>query len=167
LGIPPAYLVLLATHNHQGPIQIAADNFDYGRELAEKIFAAFIKPWPAKTATRSCFSAMATGTSRERSAVIARLRAAIAQGDARRQGGGAAVQLSDAPAARPRKLYGASHPGFAMEELEAKYPGAVAIYADGCGGDQYTLAPEGTTDFLAHANTWARAGTGSGRRCRG
>ena len=39
LGIPPAYLVLLATHNHQGPIQIAEDNFDYGRELAEKIFA--------------------------------------------------------------------------------------------------------------------------------
>src|SRR5216683_6451559 len=40
LSISPAYLVLLATHNHQGPIQIAADNFDYGRELAEKIFAA-------------------------------------------------------------------------------------------------------------------------------
>src|SRR5260370_3672786 len=40
LGVPPSYLVLLATHNHQGPIQIAADNFDYGRELAEKIFGA-------------------------------------------------------------------------------------------------------------------------------
>src|SRR5579864_2983062 len=40
LGIPPSYLVPLATHNHQGPIQIAAENFDYGRELAEKIFAA-------------------------------------------------------------------------------------------------------------------------------
>src|SRR6266513_1124201 len=39
LGISPAYLVLLATHNHQGPIQIAEENFDYGRELAEKIFA--------------------------------------------------------------------------------------------------------------------------------
>src|ERR1700747_3366959 len=26
LGIPPSYLVLLATHNHQGPIQIAAEN---------------------------------------------------------------------------------------------------------------------------------------------
>src|ERR1700693_2009663 len=39
LGIPPAYLALLATHNHQGPIQIAASNFDFGRELAEKIFS--------------------------------------------------------------------------------------------------------------------------------
>src|SRR5260370_24467404 len=44
LGIPPSYLVLLATHNHQGPIQIAAENFDYGRELAEKIFAAMREP---------------------------------------------------------------------------------------------------------------------------
>jgi hypothetical protein len=40
LGIGPEFLVLLATHNHQGPIQIVSENFDYGRELAEKIFAA-------------------------------------------------------------------------------------------------------------------------------
>jgi len=40
LGIAPEFLVLLATHNHQGPIQIVSDNFDYGRELAEKIFGA-------------------------------------------------------------------------------------------------------------------------------
>ena len=53
------------------------------------------------------------------------------------------------PQLGPRKVYGASHPGFAMEELEEKVPGAVAIYADACGGNQYTLAPEGTTDFLA------------------
>src|SRR5439155_22479569 len=38
LGIPPAYLVLLGTHNHQAPIQIVPDNFEYGRWLAEKIF---------------------------------------------------------------------------------------------------------------------------------
>jgi neutral ceramidase len=53
------------------------------------------------------------------------------------------------PQLGPRKLYGASHPGFAMDELETKYPGAVAIYADACGGNQYTLASEGTTHFLA------------------
>src|SRR5262249_57281221 len=40
LGIAPEYLVLLATHNHQSPIQIVRDNFDYGRELAEKILTA-------------------------------------------------------------------------------------------------------------------------------
>ena len=40
LGIPPAYLVLLATHNHQVPMQIIPSNFDYGEWLAEKIFGA-------------------------------------------------------------------------------------------------------------------------------
>ena len=40
LGIPPAYLVLLASHNHQVPMQTIASNFDYGELLAEKIFGA-------------------------------------------------------------------------------------------------------------------------------
>lgn len=30
LGIDPARLILLATHNHNGPIQINPDNFGYG-----------------------------------------------------------------------------------------------------------------------------------------
>jgi hypothetical protein len=38
LKIPPAYLILLATHNHQVPMQIIPSNFDYGEWLAEKIF---------------------------------------------------------------------------------------------------------------------------------
>ena len=40
LGIPPEYLVLLATHNHQAPVQNRRDNRDYGLELAEKMFGA-------------------------------------------------------------------------------------------------------------------------------
>src|SRR5690242_17073866 len=39
MGITPAYLVLLATHNHQVPMQIIPANFDYGEFLAEKIYA--------------------------------------------------------------------------------------------------------------------------------
>src|SRR5438309_1804326 len=38
LGIAPAYLILLATHNHQVPMQIIPSNFDYGEWLAERIF---------------------------------------------------------------------------------------------------------------------------------
>src|ERR1700692_2812091 len=40
LGIPPAYLVLLATHNHQVPMQIIPSNYDYGEWLADKMFGA-------------------------------------------------------------------------------------------------------------------------------
>ena len=38
MGIDPAHLVLLGTHNHQAPIQIVPDNFDYGRMLADRIY---------------------------------------------------------------------------------------------------------------------------------
>src|SRR5690349_913698 len=34
-GITPAYLILLATHNHQVPMQIIPSNYDYGEWLAE------------------------------------------------------------------------------------------------------------------------------------
>ena len=48
------------------------------------------------------------------------------------------------PQLGPRNLYGASHPGFAMDEIEATFPGSTAIYADACGGNQYTFAPDGS-----------------------
>src|SRR5712672_797221 len=37
-GIPPAYLVLLGTHNYQVPMQTIPSNYDYGAWLAEKIY---------------------------------------------------------------------------------------------------------------------------------
>ena len=38
LGIDPAQLVLLATHNHSALIQIDPANFEYGKWLADRIF---------------------------------------------------------------------------------------------------------------------------------
>jgi len=150
LGISPAYLVLLATHNHQGPIQIAADNFDYGGELAEKIFAGIQQAAAGEDGDAELLFGNGYGyfTRAQRSDPpdyeLQLLKVM-------RRGKVAALLFNypTHPQLGPRKLYGASHPGFAMEELETKYPGAVAIYADACGGNQYTLAPEGTTDFLA------------------
>ena len=37
MGIEPKYLILLATHNHNGPIQIVPENFEYGRWLADTL----------------------------------------------------------------------------------------------------------------------------------
>jgi hypothetical protein len=150
LGIPPAYLVLLATHNHQGPIQIAADNFDYGRELAEKIFGAIRKAianedGPAELLFGNGYGYFTRAQLSHPPDYEMQLLKVM-------RGGRVAALLFNHPThpqLGPRKMYGASHPGFAMQELEAKFPGAVAIYADACGGNQYTLAPEGTTDPLA------------------
>jgi len=150
LGIAPAYLVLLATHNHQGPIQIAAENFDYGRELAEKLFAAIREAiagedGPAELLFGNGYGYFTRAQLSHPPDYEMQLLKII-------RGGKVAALLFNYPThpqLGPRKMYGASHPGFAMQELEEKFPGAVAIYADACGGNQYTLAPEGTTDFLA------------------
>jgi len=149
LGIPPAYLALLATHNHQGPIQIAADNFDFGRELAGKIFGAIRAAIASEDGPADLLfgSGYANLTRAQRSyAPDYELQLLKVM-----RGGRVAALLFNYPThpqLGPRKMYGASHPGFAMEELETQFPGSVAIYADACGGYQYTFAPEGSVDVL-------------------
>src|SRR5579864_6727456 len=134
LGIPPAYLVLLATHNHQGPIQIVADNFDYGRELAEKIFGMIREAIAREDGPVELLYGNGYGyfTRAQRSYPpdyeIQLLQ--VMRGD---RVEALLFNYPTHPQLGPRKAYGASHPGFAMEELEAKFPGAVAIYADACG----------------------------------
>jgi neutral ceramidase len=39
LRLPPSHLILLGTHNHAAPIQIVPGNFEYGRWLADRLFA--------------------------------------------------------------------------------------------------------------------------------
>jgi hypothetical protein len=150
LGITPAYLVLLATHNHQGPIQIAAENFDYGRELADKIFTAIRdaianEEGPAELFFGSGYGYFTRAQLSHPPDYEMQLLKLL------RRGKLAALVFNypTHPQLGPRKMYGPSHPGFAMEYLEQEFPGAVAIYADACGGNQYTLAPEETTDFLS------------------
>jgi len=157
LGIPPAYLVLLATHNHQGPIQIAAENFDYGRELAEKIFQAIREAianedGPAELLFGSGYAYLTRAQRSDPPDYELQLLKIM-------RGGRVAALVFNYPThpqLGPRKLYGASHPGFAMQELETRFPGSVAIYGDACGGNQYTFAPQGTTDFLAACKTRGR-----------
>jgi hypothetical protein len=145
LGIGPEYLVLLATHNHQGPIQIVRENFDYGRELAEKIFAAIQRSIKKEEGPADLLFGNGYGyftrsqLSYPPDYEIQLLKVVI---------GSRTVALffnhPTHPQLGPRNMYGASHPAFAMDEIEAKIPGSTAIYADACGGNQYTFAPEGS-----------------------
>ena len=145
LGIGPEYLVLLATHNHQGPIQIVRENFDYGRELADKIFATIQRAirneeGPADLLFGSGYGYFTRSQlSHPPDYEIQLLKVAV---------GSRTVALlfnhPTHPQLGPRNMYGASHPGFAMDEIEANLTGCTAIYADGCGGNQYTFAPEGS-----------------------
>jgi hypothetical protein len=150
LGISPAYLVLLATHNHQSPIQIVKTNWDYGRELAEKMFLMIQSAIRNEEGPVDLLFGNGYGyfTRSQLSSPpdyeVQLLKAAV---------GDRTVALlfnyPTHPQRGPREMYGPSHPGFAMNELESHFPDSTAIYADACGGNQYTFAPEGTTDLLA------------------
>jgi hypothetical protein len=149
LGMPPEYLVLLATHNHQSPIQIVADNFDYGRELAEKIFVMIRQAINSEEGPADLLFGNGYGyftrsqLSHPPDYEIQLLKVVV--------GTRVTALLFNHPThpqLGPRNLYGASHPGFAMDEIEARFKGCTAIYADACGGNQYTFAPEGA-DALA------------------
>lgn len=149
LGIPPAYLILLATHNHQAPIQIVPENFEYGRWLADKIFG-LIKEAIAKEDGpvdldfgfgHAYFLRVSGSAHADYEVQLLRVS---------RSGAPVAFLFNHPthPLQGPPG-YGPSHPGYAMDDLERKFPGALALYADGCGGNQFCAPPPGVTDPLA------------------
>jgi neutral ceramidase len=150
LGVAPEYLVLLATHNHQSPIQIIRDNFDYGRELAEKMFGAIRQAikneeGPADLLFGNGYGYFTRSQLSHPPDYEIQLLKVVVGGKTR----GFLFNHPTHPQLGPRNMYGASHPGFAMDEMEAKVPGSTAIYADACGGNQYTYAPENSEPLAA------------------
>jgi hypothetical protein len=149
LGVAPAYLVLLATHNHQVPMQIIPSNYDYGEWLADKIFGAIkeaISKEDGPVDLQFGFgheygirSSGAASTDYE----VQLLRVSK---------GGRAVALlfnqATHPVRGPDPYYGPSHPGYTMDEVEETFPGSLALYADACGGNQYWI-PLGLNGKLA------------------
>jgi len=144
LGIPPERLILLATHNHNGPIQINPNNFAYGDWLAGRLFD-LIK------------EAMAN----ERGPVslhfgFGRHYGLVSMGNApvdyevqvlKVMEGEKPLALLFNHAVHPLQAsaskYGPGHPGYAMDEIEAAMPGVQAMYADSCGGNQFPRWPKG------------------------
>ena len=63
LEIDSSHLILLATHNHNAPIQINPDNFDYGHELAERMFGLIEEAMATNKVQYGSSSGRATATS--------------------------------------------------------------------------------------------------------
>jgi hypothetical protein len=149
LGIPPAQLVLLATHNHQGPIQIVPDNFDYGRWLAEKIFEmireAISREDGPVTVHFGCGHGYFIRASGSAPADYEVQVLKVVKGN---KPVALLFNHPTHPLSGPEG-YGPSHPGYAMDEIEQAMPGILALYADGCGGNQFCYPPPGVTDTLA------------------
>ncbi len=140
LGIPPAYLVLLATHNHQVPMQIIPANFDYGEWLADKIFGA-IKEAIAKEdgPVELQFGAGAQYGIRASGAAPADYEVQLLKVNRGAKTVALLFNHATHPVRGPDPFYGPSHPGYTMDEVEEAFPGSLALYADACGGNQYWI----------------------------
>jgi len=148
-GIPPAYLVLMATHNHQVPMQTIPTNYDYGAWLADKIYAGIKEAINKEDGPVDLHFGFGHGywlrcTGATFCDYEIQLLRVI-------KGGRPVALLFNHPTHPQRGPigYGPSHPGYAMDAVEAQFPGALALYADACGGNQTPAPLPGLDDMAA------------------
>ncbi len=138
LKIPPSHLILMATHNHAAPIQICPENFAYGRELADRIFTLI------QTAIECEEGPVSVSFGQGQNFHIRAVGNAPADYDMHLL----KVDVGDRtlavlfnhpthPLQSSRTHIDTGHPGYAVEYVETAFPGAVALYADACGGNQF------------------------------
>ena len=144
LHLPPAYLVLLATHNHQVPMQTIPANYDYGEWLAEKIFGAIKEaiskedgPVDLHFGFGHEYSIRASG------AAPVDYEVQLLKVTKGAKPVALLFNQPTHPVRGPDGFYGCSSPGYAMDEVEEKFPGALAMYADACGGNQMWIPLDG------------------------
>ncbi len=142
LGIESSHLILLATHNHNAPIQINPDNFAYGRRLAEQMFGLIEEAIAAEQGPARVEFGSGDGyfiTARGNAPVDYEIQLLqVTRGDAP-----VAMLFSHGthPAQASRSLIDTGHPGYAMYEIEAAFPGVLAMYSDASGGNQFPRQP--------------------------
>ena len=139
LKIDVAYLVILATHNHAAPIQIVPDNFAYGRWLADRIFALIQEAIAAEQGpVRVEFGFGYEYSVKSYGNAPADFEIQVLR--VTRNDKPLAILFTQAthPLQEPEKQIGTGHPGYAVEEVEAQTPGAMALYADACGANQFS-----------------------------
>ncbi len=145
LGIPPAYFIPLATHNHSAPIQIVPDNFPYGRWLSERIFqgieqaiASETGPVQVQFGSGAAYFLKSVGNAPV-DYEVQLLK--VTQGEQPValffNHPTHPMQIDIEKAQTPYRIE-TGHPGLAVEEVERRIPGALALYADAAGGNQFT-----------------------------
>jgi len=147
LGIDQEYLLLLATHNHSAPIQINRNNFEYGYWLAERLFdliqeaiANEQEDVRLELGSGMGYFVFSVGN--------APVDYEIQMLRVMKDDNPIAMLFSHGthPVQAAYNRIEAGHPGYAMDEIEASYPGVQAMYADASGGNQFV---ERTPEFLA------------------
>ena len=138
LGIDPSQLILLVTHNHNAPIQINPDNFDYGRRVADNIFDLIEEAIKNEQGPVSLQFGSGYGY------FVASVGNAPVDYEVQvlqvKQGRNPIAVLFNHgmhPIQSTRNRIDTGHPGFAMDKIEAALPGVQAMYAIASGGNQF------------------------------
>ncbi|MCH8333618.1 hypothetical protein IIC65_06755, partial [Candidatus Sumerlaeota bacterium] len=142
LGIDPSRLILLATHNHNAPIQIVPGNFDYGRWLADTMFDLVREAIDNETGPAQLLFGWGDGyfiTSRGNAPTDYEIQ--LLKVMANDQPIALLFNHGTHPLQASRTKIDAGHPGYAMDEIESRIPGVQAMYADASGGNQFPLRP--------------------------
>ena len=152
LGVPAGLIVLLATHNHNAPIQIVPDNFDYGRWLADTLFEL------VQTAIENETGPVTIQLGSGNGEFVWAVGNAPADTEIQVLSVSSDAEVKAVLFTHPvHPLLGASgyiepgHPGYACDALEEEFPGCLALYADACGGNQFAIEPAIDGDAMAKA----------------
>ena len=138
LGIDPARLVLLATHNHAAPIQIVPGNFQYGRWLAERLFkllqeAIAAEAGPVNVAVGSGYGYFVRSYGNAPADYEIEVLK-VTRGD---KPVALLFNHPTHPLQSSQTRIDVGHPGYACDMIEREMPGVQAMYADACGGNQF------------------------------
>jgi len=139
LGIEPAQLVLMATHNHSGPIQINPNNFEYGRWLADRIFNLIKEaisneqgPVTLNFGTGNGYFILDGNGNSPVDYEIQVLKVMY-----KNKTTAILFNHPTHPSQASTTQIEPGHPGYAMDEIEQHYPGSLALYAVSSGGNQF------------------------------
>lgn len=142
LGLDSSRLILLATHNHNGPIQIVPDNFTYGSWLSDTLFNLIQQAIASETGpVKLLFGSGAGAFLRSVSTGPPDVEVQVLKVE--RGGEPLAVLFNHGthPIQASSDKVGTGHPGYAMDDIETAIPGVQAMYADASGGDQFVERP--------------------------
>jgi len=137
LGVDPAQLVLLATHNHSGPIQINPANFEYGRWLADRIFNLINEAIDNEHGPVTLNYGFGNGYFLIGSNAPVDYEIQVLGVMEKNKTVAILFNQPTHPIQASDTMVEPGHPGYAMDELEQQYPGALVLYADASGGNQF------------------------------
>ncbi|MHB9028684.1 MAG: hypothetical protein ACYC9O_07945, partial [Candidatus Latescibacterota bacterium] len=148
LNIGPEFFMPICTHNHQTPMPRWKENFPYQRWLGEKMFALikeaiFKEQGPVNVlfGTGEGYFVRSSGNA------PADYEIQVLKVMKGRQVVALLSNQPTHPLQTGRTKLGAGHVGYAMDELEKMYPGALPLYGDACGGNQFMVAEKASTIY--------------------